>query len=269
MAIKDKLAQLRKDRGLTQEELAAKLYVTRQAVSRWETGETTPGIDMTKLIAGALGVPVFQLLDISQEPACQCCGAPFSVPNMPKGTNANGNENPDYCKWCYDEGRFADETMDDVIEHSAPYLAEAMGISLDEAVSFMGALLPSLGRWRDPYEQEARQRYGDEAVDASYAKLDGLSPDGWKAKSLLEEAIKVQLRLAMAAGNPASDEAGELARMHARWIQMHWGDGAYSREAHLGLAQGYLADERFVKYYDDACGEGATAFLVEVLKANL
>lgn len=36
--LKDALAQLRRERGLTQEELASRLYITRQAVSRWETG---------------------------------------------------------------------------------------------------------------------------------------------------------------------------------------------------------------------------------------
>lgn len=148
MAIKDVLPQIRQSRGMTQKELAEQLYVTRQAVSRWETGETTPSIDMTKLIASVLDVPVMQLLDLPQEPACQCCGTPFSVPNMPKGTDADGEENPDYCKWCYDAGVFANETMDDVIEISAPYLAEAAGMSLDEAVSYMGALLPTLGRWK-------------------------------------------------------------------------------------------------------------------------
>ncbi len=148
MAIKDVLPQLRKERGITQEDLARKLYVTRQAVSRWETGETTPSIDMAKLIASALDVPVMRVLDLPQEPACQCCGTPFSVPNMPKGTDADGSENPDYCKWCYDEGEFSNATMDDVIEHSAPYLVQATGVTLDEAVSFMGALLPTLGRWK-------------------------------------------------------------------------------------------------------------------------
>ena len=49
MAIKDVLPRLRRERGLTQEELAKRLYITRQAVSRWERGETSPGIDMTKL----------------------------------------------------------------------------------------------------------------------------------------------------------------------------------------------------------------------------
>ena len=148
MAIKDVLAQVRKEKGITQEQLARKVFVTRQAVSRWETGETTPSIDMTKLIAAALDVPVVRLLDLPQEPACQCCGTPFTVPNMPKGTNADGSENPDLCKWCYDDGKFAYATMDDVIETSAPYLAQASGMSLDEAVSFMGALLPTLDHWK-------------------------------------------------------------------------------------------------------------------------
>ena len=148
MAINDVLPKLRQDRNMTQQELAAKLFVTRQAVSRWENGETTPSIDMAKLIATVLDVPIMRVLDLPQEPSCQCCGTPFSVPNMPKGTDADGTENPNYCKWCYDEGEFASATMDDVIEKSAPYLMQATGVSLDEAVSFMGALLPILKRWK-------------------------------------------------------------------------------------------------------------------------
>ena len=148
MAIKDVLPQLRQEKNLTQQELAAKLFVTRQAVSRWENGETTPSIDMAKLIATVLDVPVMRVLDLPQEPSCQCCGTPFSVPNMDKGKNADGSENPDYCKWCYDNGQFESATMDDVIEKSAPFLVQATGVSLDEAVSFMGALLPTLKRWK-------------------------------------------------------------------------------------------------------------------------
>ena len=149
MAIKDVLSQLRQEKGMTQQELAEKLYVTRQAVSRWENGDTTPSIDMAKLIANVLDVPIMRVLDLPQEPSCQCCGTPFSVPNMDKGANADGSENPDYCKWCYDNGKFESATMDDVIEKSAPYLMQATGVSLDEAVSFMGALLPTLGRWKN------------------------------------------------------------------------------------------------------------------------
>ena len=148
MAINDVLPKLRQEHNMTQQELAAKLFVTRQAVSRWENGETTPSIDMAKLIANVLDEPIVRVLDLPQEPSCQCCGTPFSVPNMDKGTDADGTENPNYCKWCYDGGEFASATMDDVIEKSAPYLMQATGVSLDEAVSFMGALLPSLKRWK-------------------------------------------------------------------------------------------------------------------------
>lgn len=268
MSIKELLPQLRHDRGLTQEELAAKLFVTRQAVSRWETGETVPGIDMTKLLATTLQVPLGVLLE-APEHSCQCCGTPFSVPHMDMGTNADGSINTDYCKWCYDKGEFTYKSIDEVIETSAPYLMEASGMDLDEAVSFMGAMLPNLKHWKDPYEQEAREKYGDEAVDATQARLGNLTPDEQKSLALLEESIKVQLRLAMASGNPASDESAELAHMHQRWIKAHWGAGNYSKEAHLGLANGYLADQRFIDYYDKACGEGACEFLVEALKVML
>lgn len=51
MKLNETIAEARKRKGLTQEQLAQKLYVTRQAVSRWERGEVVPGIDMLKLIA--------------------------------------------------------------------------------------------------------------------------------------------------------------------------------------------------------------------------
>ena len=90
MSVGETILTARKNAGLTQEQLAAKVYVTRQAVSRWETGESEPSIDMRKLLANILGVPVASLLDLPDAPACQCCGTPFDVPDMPFGTNADG-----------------------------------------------------------------------------------------------------------------------------------------------------------------------------------
>ena len=119
------------------------------------------------------------------------------------------------------------------------------------------------------YGREARERYGDDAVDAANERLVSLSRDEWGEKDQLEQAIKKQLRAAMATGDPAGEPARELARMHARWIALHWGEGRYSREAHRGLTQMYLADDRFRAYYDTAAGEGATEFLVAALEAYL
>lgn len=149
MGIGEKIQQARREAGLTQEQLAAKVYVTRQAVSRWETGESEPGIDMRKLLARVLGVPVARLLDLPDAPACQCCGTPFDVPDMPLGTNADGTENPDYCGWCYQGGEFTGGGLDEIVERNVPYLVQATGCSAEEAVSFMGALLPTLKRWRE------------------------------------------------------------------------------------------------------------------------
>ena len=50
METKDIILELRNKAGLSQDELAEKVFVTRQAVSRWENGETTPNIETLKLL---------------------------------------------------------------------------------------------------------------------------------------------------------------------------------------------------------------------------
>ena len=51
METKDILRELREKKGLTQDALAERVLVTRQAVSRWETGETQPNTDTLKLLS--------------------------------------------------------------------------------------------------------------------------------------------------------------------------------------------------------------------------
>lgn len=268
-----KLIELRKRKGLTQEGLAAKLYVTRQAVSRWERGEVVPGIDMMKLIANVLDEPIMHLLDLPER-YCESCGMILTLADY--GSDADGSKDEHYCKWCYEQGKYTYETtMDAMIEDCAPRLAENTGMSRDEAVSLMGAVLPHLKRWSAvhanemSYGKEARERYGDAAVDAANERLLGMSEAEWSAKETLEQAIIEQLKAAVAAGNAMGPEAAKLAQMHARWIRTQWGEGAYSPDAHVALAQSYLEDERFVDYYDSRAGEGATAFLVAAIEAAM
>ncbi len=150
MAIKDVLPRLRRERGLTQEDLAKKLFITRQAVSRWETGETAPGIDMTKLIAVTLDVPVTELPEMPEH-YCQSCGMMFTAPDQ-HGHEADGTEVEDFCRWCYDDGAYTYETtMEDMIEDCAPRMAEAMDWTVDESASLLGAVLPTLKRWKESH----------------------------------------------------------------------------------------------------------------------
>lgn len=156
----------------------------------------------------------------------------------------------------------------------APRLAQSTGMSLDEAVSLMGAVLPQLERWRtvqeneERYGAEARGRYGDEAIDAANEALLDMDPETWNDMKELERAILGQLSIAMGDGDPKSNEARKLVAMHRRWIGLNWGHEPQD-EAYLGLANGYLADQRFVDYYDKPCGTGATAFLVQAIESSL
>lgn len=271
MTLGKTISQLRQDRNLTQEELAAKLYVTRQAISRWETGETTPGIDMCKLIAITLGVPISCLLEMPEYPQCQSCGMPLGQAED-RGTEADGGLSEEYCQHCYQAGSYTyDASLEQMIERCAPFMAQYTDMTLDEAVSFMGAMLPNLKRWRvvqeneRVYGAEARALYGDEVIDASNEKILAMAEEEWQDTLELEKAILAELQRLLPAQDPASEDARKLCAMHAVWLKRHWPEGLYSKEAHLGLAQGYLADQRFVRYYDEAAGEGATQYLVDAL----
>ncbi len=62
MEFNEKLQELRKHKGLTQEELAELLFVSRTAVSKWESGRGYPNIDSLKSIARFFGVTIDELL---------------------------------------------------------------------------------------------------------------------------------------------------------------------------------------------------------------
>lgn len=119
------------------------------------------------------------------------------------------------------------------------------------------------------YGKEARRRYGDAAVDDANAALLAMDEKTWNDMNALEELIKELLIRAMKSGDVTGPESRELVRAHGRWLSLHWGNGAYTTEAHRNLADGYLCDERFVAYYDTACGAGATQFLRDAIHAIL
>ena len=66
MEINEKLQELRKQKGITQEELAAALYVSRTAISKWESGRGYPNIESLKAIAKYFSVTVDELLSPDQ-----------------------------------------------------------------------------------------------------------------------------------------------------------------------------------------------------------
>ena len=74
METKDVILQLRTQKGLSQDELAERILVTRQAVSRWENGETVPNTETLKLLSKEFDVSINTLLGTPRQLVCQCCG---------------------------------------------------------------------------------------------------------------------------------------------------------------------------------------------------
>ena len=130
---------------------------------------------------------------------------------------------------------------------------------------FEGMKARAIAENEERYGAEVRRRHGDAAMDAANERMAGMSQEEWNDAKALEAAILDQLAAAKETGDPTGEAARELCSMHARWLQMHWGEGAYLPAAHAALAEGYVADPRFTAYYDEAAGEGATAFLRDAL----
>ena len=77
METKDVIYELRTKNGLSQDELAEKVFVTRQAVSRWENGETVPNTETLKRLSDLFCVSINTLLGSPRRLVCQCCGMPL------------------------------------------------------------------------------------------------------------------------------------------------------------------------------------------------
>ena len=104
MQSKNIIHELRTKKGLSQDELAEKVYVTRQAVSRWENGETTPNTETLKLLSELFDVSINTLLGSPRQLVCECCGMPIDDSNV--SHEKDGAFNEDYCKWCYADGEY-------------------------------------------------------------------------------------------------------------------------------------------------------------------
>ena len=104
MSMKNPIHELRQLKGLSQDELAEKVFVTRQAVSRWENGATTPNTETLKLLSKLFDVSINTLLGSPRKMICHCCG--MELDDTTTSREIDGGFNEDYCKWCYNEGEF-------------------------------------------------------------------------------------------------------------------------------------------------------------------
>jgi len=145
METKDVLRELRTKTGLSQDELAEKIFVTRQAVSRWENGETIPNTETLKLLSNLFKVSINTLLGSPQKLICQCCGMPLEDEII--GRNEDGTLNEHYCKWCYADGTYTYSDMDDLIEVCVRNMTNE-DFTEEQARAYLKQMLPGLDYWK-------------------------------------------------------------------------------------------------------------------------
>ena len=113
------------------------------------------------------------------------------------------------------------------------------------------------------YGQDIREKYGKKTVAASNNKFAGMSEADFDAMQEMAARLQEMLTEAMATGDAGGEAALAVAALHKQWLSYTW--PSYSPEAHRGLAQMYVDDERFTAYYDKASGKGAAAFLRDAI----
>ena len=144
METKEVILELRTKKGLSQDELAKQLYVTRQAVSRWENGETIPNTETLKSLSIFFDVSINTLLGSPRQLVCQCCGMPLDDTAISK--EPDGAFNEEYCKWCYADGKFVYTNLEQLVDFLVGHLSNE-SFPPEQARAYFEAQLPKLNYW--------------------------------------------------------------------------------------------------------------------------
>ena len=140
MKLNEKIYTCRKKAGLSQEALAERIGVSRQAISKWETGEASPEISKLPLLAKTFGVTADWLLDESEEPEED---APEAQPE-PAQTPEPARRGQPYAP----EGRVDMKNYPDWVDKLPGFLARMIrlyGWLVGVRVAIAGALFTAMG----------------------------------------------------------------------------------------------------------------------------
>ena len=147
MEVGEILKRYREEKKLTQEELAERVMVTRQAVSRWENGETQPNTDTLRLLSEIYDVSINTLLGCPRRLVCQCCGMPLTEDGM-ISREPDGSFNEDYCRWCYTDGAFTYGSKGVLIDFLIAHMPDPDNMPEKERRVLYDGYLSRLKHWK-------------------------------------------------------------------------------------------------------------------------
>ena len=221
MSTKDVLLELRTKKGFSQDEVAEKVFVTRQAVSRWENGETVPNTETLKLLSKLYNVSINTLLGSPRQLICQCCGMPLEDEIISKDKDGFPDEN--YCQWCYADGTYTYHNMDDLIDVCVGHMV-GENFTEEQARAYMKQVLPKLDYWKryeelsddgqfEEFKKQLIQEFNDlhiegmpkveklNALVGNYVNLEYRLPNGTMVKFLNDQTTYL--------GNQLESEFGD------------------------------------------------------------
>ena len=146
METKNIILKLRTERGMSQDELADKIMVTRQAVSRWENGDTVPNTDTLKLLSKEFDVSINTLLGSPRKLICQCCGMPLD--DSITSRESDGSFNEEYCKWCYANGAFSYQSKEALLDYLVGHMPNPDHLPDEERRAQWDKYLSLLKHWK-------------------------------------------------------------------------------------------------------------------------
>ena len=135
------------------------------------------------------------------------------------------------------------------------------GTEMSDKEKFEGLKQTLIKENTEKYGAEVTRKFGADVVEASNKMLAGMTETQWEKQESLSKSIFDYLAIALTKNDPACKEAQKAADLHRQWLGMFWKDGAYSKHAHLLLAETYVSDPRFTAFYDEKLGTGAAQLL--------
>lgn len=139
-------------------------------------------------------------------------------------------------------------------------------ITMSDKEKFEGFKQELIRKNNEQYGEEVKEKYGEENLEESNRRLMAMSEEQWQNQQELSEKIFALLEEAMKKNDPSCPEAQEAADCHRQWLCLFWKDGLYSKQAHRGMGEMYVCDERFTKFYDERLGKGGAEFLRDAIR---
>lgn len=147
METRDIIKKLREKNGLTQEQMAERLMISRQAISRWENGETQPDTESLKLLSKEFNVSINTLLGTPWQLICQCCGMPLNEDSL-ISREKDGSYNEDYCKWCYADGKFVYQSKESLVDYLVSHMPNPDNLKDEDRRIQFDVYLSQLKHWK-------------------------------------------------------------------------------------------------------------------------